>query len=606
MDTTSGICDDDTVNAAVAAIQLEEPWNLVERFTGWVRESGSEDERKAATYIVERLRSFGLEPQIYEPELYLSVPRSATVEVLDGGTSELPCKTPAFSASTGDGGVEGELVGIASDRVKTTSELFTASARVDASEVGGKVVLVEGYAMPKIVRQIEDAGATAAIFINPGHAHEGIVTTIWGTPSLKDRHKIPQLVVVSVPESAGAELRHGLANGGCRVRVSTELFRGWAACPLVVAEIPGKSADFVLLHGHYDSWHVGIGDNAVGNAALLEVARAVNTVSERLWRGVRVAWWPGHSTGRYGGSTWYADNFAMDLRDHCVAQIDVDSPGCRWATAYDEVMWMQEASEFAAQTIQQVTGVTARGIRPLRAGDYSFNNLGLTGFFMLLSNIPAEVAERQGFYPVGGCGGNSDAWHTEEDTLEVADRENLERDIRVYLAAVTRLATAAFLPFDYRLTVQEIADWAREYGDYAQGNFDTNPVLEECRALHEELQRFYQAAAALAVATGSDEGPQVCQALYEALAPYDRTQIGLARELVPINYTAAPRYAHDPALETPPLPDLAMLRLWPQLEGDDDGRRFLLAEALRGRNRVTDAIRRARERVAAAITNPVG
>ena len=36
-----------------------------------------------------------------------------------------------------------------------------------------------------------------------------------------------------------------------------------------------------------------------------------------------------------------------------------------------------------------------------------------------------------GYYPVGGCGANI-AWHTENDTLEIADKDNLMRDLRVY------------------------------------------------------------------------------------------------------------------------------------------------------------------------------
>ena len=31
--------------------------------------------------------------------------------------------------------------------------------------------------------------------------------------------------------------------------------------------------EFVLVHGHLDGWHYGVGDNAVGNATLLELAR---------------------------------------------------------------------------------------------------------------------------------------------------------------------------------------------------------------------------------------------------------------------------------------------------------------------------------------------
>ena len=66
----------------------------------------------------------------------------------------------------------------------------------------------------------------------------------------------------------------------------------------------------MLVHGHYDSWDVGVGDNATGDATLLEIARVLWKNREKLKRSVRIAWWPGHSTGRYAGSTWFADTFA--------------------------------------------------------------------------------------------------------------------------------------------------------------------------------------------------------------------------------------------------------------------------------------------------------
>jgi len=37
------------------------------------------------------------------------------------------------------------------------------------------------------------------------------------------------------------------------------------------------------------------------------------------------------------------------------------------------------------------------------------------------------------------------------------------------------------------------------------------------------------------------------------------------------------------------------------MEDDPDGRGFLIAQALRGRNRVVDALKRARERLAGAL-----
>ncbi len=589
MDWALELCDTEAVAAARQAINIDEPWKLIERFANLIRESGSQDERTAAAYIRARLEAFGLRPQVYEPELYLSVPRSCSLEVLDPEPMAFECKVPAFSRPTGDAWLEGDLVEVATGKITDTADLFRSEASGDLSQVAGKIVLADGYAMPKIVGQLERAGAAGAIFANPGHAHEGIITSIWGMPGLADRERIPDFTVICVPQSAGAQLRARLATGSCRVRLQTDLFHGWAACPVVVADIPGKGDDYVFIHGHYDSWHEGIGDNAVGNAALLEIARVAWEVRDRLARGVRVAWWPGHSNGRYAGSTWYADEFAMDLRDRCVAQIDVDSPGCRWATQYDQVMWMAEAEALARAAIREGAGKEASGLRPLRAGDYSFNQIGLTGLFMLLSNVPAELARDKGFYPVGGCGGNSDAWHTEGDTVGVADRDNLERDIHVYVEAVVRLATSPFLPFDYRATTREIAVVAQQYAELADGRLDVAPVTEECAALIDELDRFY------------DRARDACAGGFDSARPFDRAQLALARELVAVGY-ARRRYFHDPALETPAVPDLAPLGDWTNHADDPDGQRFLLADALRGRNRVTDALKRARERLSPLLS----
>ena len=74
------------------------------------------------------------------------------------------------------------------------------------------------------------------------------------------------------------------------------------------------------------------------------------------------------------------------------------------------------------------SGCPRERVRPLRAGDYSFNQIGPTGLYMLLSNIPIEERKRRGYYAVGGCGGNI-AWHTPDDLMPVADLEILRRDL---------------------------------------------------------------------------------------------------------------------------------------------------------------------------------
>lgn len=83
------------------------------------------------------------------------------------------------------------------------------------------------------------------------------------------------------------------------------------------------------MSSHYDSWDYGVTDNATGNAAVLELARVLS--QKQLRRGVKIAWWPAHSNGRYAGSTWYCDEQFEDLDARCVALVNMDSPGCMGA-----------------------------------------------------------------------------------------------------------------------------------------------------------------------------------------------------------------------------------------------------------------------------------
>src|SRR5699024_4448343 len=108
-----------------------------------------------------------------------------------------------------------------------------------------------------------------------------------------------------------------------KIAVTTHLDTGWRKIPVLEATIEGSKVpeEFVLLHGHLDSWHEGVGDNATGDATMLELARVFWENRENLDRTLKIAWWSGHSHGRYAGSTWYADEFGIDLAKNCVAQV---------------------------------------------------------------------------------------------------------------------------------------------------------------------------------------------------------------------------------------------------------------------------------------------
>src|SRR5690606_8249317 len=130
----------------------------------------------------------------------------------------------------------------------------------------------------------------------------------------------------------------------------TEVDTGWRTIPLLTADLPGTMEDtFVLFAGHVDSWHYGAMDNASANAVMLEIARIL--AGQRLYHGVRLAFWSGHSHGRYAGSAWYADHFFAELDRRCVAHVYIDSVGGRGADSLRDGYAMPETWAVAAQAV---------------------------------------------------------------------------------------------------------------------------------------------------------------------------------------------------------------------------------------------------------------
>ena len=583
--------DHSTEKELLNSVSREVPWELVEHFSRIKRDSGTEGEKEAARYITSQLESFGIPYQVYEPELYLSLPEWAKLQVVSPSPFGIRCKTPSFSYSTDGKTVEGSLVYVPTETGEKTEYLFGEGMKDVTQDVRGKIVLTEGIFAPQKAWEFESRGAIGQIYINPGTLiHEGNFSTVWGTPTLESMGRLPKNPIVCITRPDGEKLIELCKAGEPKVSIQTRLNVRWAKCPIPVAEIRGteEPEKYMLIHGHYDVWHFGVGDNATGNAACLELARVLNQFKNRLFRSVKIAWWPGHSSGRYGGSTWFSDQFALDLNENCIAQINIDSPGCRWATEYDGVMWMSEVDDFCNKVIHDVTGKKPRGIRPMRAGDYSFNHIGVTSMYMLMSTIPEKIRKEKGFYTVGGCAGNSWAWHTENDTLEVADPEVLLTDIKTYIASIYRILNAYIYPFDFRKWAEEAVKLLEDYQTAGENLFDLKPAIDEIQGLQQAFSHFYSEAENTCLKKRKN---------WSRFKKIDQSLLALGRILIPIDYTKGERYSHDPAIHIPSFPAFEGVHRLPQLSPETNEYRFLKTQLLRNRNRVIDALRRARREV---------
>ncbi|WP_343552592.1 M28 family peptidase [Pantoea sp.] len=411
---------------------------LLEKFQHWHRLSGSADAEHSIDWLCDFLQQRQISFHREYCRLWLSDPLSASLTLNSDPDWHIPAKTRSFSADCPQG-VEAELV--YDDRALT----FIADCERTEWEnrMKGKIVVADqGY--EDYVQRLMQAGAAGLIHIwgsAESALHEETVGPIWGSPVPDDLLRYPTLPVISINQQDGKALLERMQQP-LRANIITVLHEHIARCSLPIIELPGETEEFVLLSSHYDSWHQGVTDNATGNALCLALALHYAQNPEQLRRGLRIAFWPGHSNGRYAGSSWYADHFRDELVNHCVAHINVDSPGCVGgsevvinASGAESVSWLNQA-------VEKVTGLPASRISPLgKGGDQSFWGVGIPLHFALRE----EPALRSSLSPGSGGGW---WWHTEQDTLDKVDDAHLWRDVKIHQHWLDALLMDEVLPLD--------------------------------------------------------------------------------------------------------------------------------------------------------------
>ncbi len=554
------------------SVSSERLMSDTEAIARWVRLSGTEEERASFDYVEGVLGDLGLETTRHTGWAYISLPERAELTV--GGT-EVPAITHSMAPETPEGGLELPLVYAGSGTWEDYS----------GKDVRGKAVLVEGIAIPGKARAAEEAGAAACVFANADeHVHEMIVSTLWGSPTPETRRDLPRVPMVSVGAAGAKILRESLEGPTPpTVRLTTRIFTGWKEIPTLVAELDGteEPEKFVLFSGHIDSWHYGAMDNGSANALMLEVLRVLLPHRERLRRSLRLAFWSGHSHGRYAGSAWYADNFWEELHENCVLHLNTDSPGGRGATVLTEGQAMAETRGVAADAIRALTGEEFRGSRFGRSGDQSFMSLGIPSLFMFVSEQPpgqdasaGDVAALLGG-PGAKGGGVGWWWHTTEDTPDKLDPEFLARDARIYAVVAHRFLSETVLPLDVRASAEELLGHLRNWSEKAGERFDLSSVVsraEEAAELADRFQRRLEAAR-------ENDRSEVAQELNEAVR---RVELGLVR----LNYARSDPFDHDPAVPQPPVPLLAPIDRLLLTDRGSDEEREITTVLVRRRNRV--------------------
>jgi N-acetylated-alpha-linked acidic dipeptidase len=352
--------------------------------------AGTPGGKAVADTLAAWLRGLGFQVETERFDAWLPHPRRVRVTLLAPERAELVVREPygkdgdspllqSWAAYGANGAAEGEVVYANFGREDDYGALERAGV-----EVRGRVVLVRyglGFRGAKVAEAERRGAAGVLLYSDPegdGYVRgdtarvgpsrpswsvqRGTVEYLWrhpgdpltpGRPSLPgvprldpaEAANLPRIPVVPLsyaeagrilaalggPEAphgfrGGLAVRYRMGPGPARVRMESE--QEFAQRPIydVVARIPGRTDEEVILGNHHDAWLLGGADPHSGTSALVEVARGLAELRRAGWtprRGITLAFWDAEEFGAVGSTEW-VEAHAERLARTAVAYFNVD------------------------------------------------------------------------------------------------------------------------------------------------------------------------------------------------------------------------------------------------------------------------------------------
>src|SRR5437868_5901362 len=111
-------------------------------------------------------------------------------------------------------GAPGEREAVASVRLDDAWALVEEFSTLVRDSGTGKIVVCEGQPMGGKTGDLQRRGAVGVVFVSPGERiHEGIVTTIWGSPDTTSWDRKARIPVISIGRSDGEKLIERIQRG---------------------------------------------------------------------------------------------------------------------------------------------------------------------------------------------------------------------------------------------------------------------------------------------------------------------------------------------------------------------------------------------------------
>lgn len=371
------------------------------------RVTGLDGEKNAADYISKRFENIGLKVEIQPFPVTVYRCSNAGVKITGNEKRSISAKDLTFSAPTGKDGLTADVVFADMGSRNMLSSL----------DVKGKIVLMKrggDYFFIKTANAAQ-AGAAGTIYYDPA-AEEPVAAT------LVKRSDIPAVCI----GRADGEFVKELLDSGKKVKITlnvgSEFLEGQSEN--VVATLKAgngdKNAKTVIIGAHFDGIDTpGANDNASGVAVMLEAARVI--AREKLKCNVRFIAFGAEEIGLIG-STRYVGMLNKEDRENVMAMINLDMVGVGDKL---HIHTLKSESDRRAADLAEVCAKKfgyAFETGPQRSSDHEpFENAG----------IPVAYLEY----------GPETVHHTDNDTVDKIQKDNLERVCNVVAAMVKEIGT---------------------------------------------------------------------------------------------------------------------------------------------------------------------
>lgn len=391
------------------------------------RMSGSTGDERAVAWAVRTMNELGLKNVHTER---VEVPHwergDATASLIEPIAQPLVLAALGGSVGTPEGGVEGEVVRVAS---------LEALAALSDDAVRGKIVFFDkpmartkdgmGYGTAVDVRgrgpmAAAKKGALAVVIRSVGTSssrfpHTGALRYDDAVPKIPAAAlAVPDADVLArtLSRSGRAKLRMSL---GCRTLPD-------AASANVIGEVPGseKPDEIVLAGAHLDSWDLGFGavDDGAGVAIALESARLLAELPRRPRRTLRVVLFANEEMGLRGAHA-YEKAHHDELARHVLALESDLGAGKVWGVSFLAGPNAEPAMRAIAAPLSSL------GVAPPKPGDLHGSDL----WPLRSAGVPVVDLQQD-------ASQYFDVHHTADDTLDRIVPQELDQAVAV---------TAAFL-----------------------------------------------------------------------------------------------------------------------------------------------------------------